>query len=208
MENDELLILIQRACAGAPDATNRVIGHYIERLQRYMIGLTKGQSVGTQTVDDLVQNVMFKCMRSLPGKTFPAVEAFQDWLFKIAKTAFLDAVRKANTQGEKPNQQAPAPPPNASESLLELIEQVSDSIPTASVIYSRHEGVRVLLAAIDRLQPEVYRVAVERYYLQGQKLEEIAGPLQKTPDAVRGILNRAIQKLRDEIGGSTIPGIY
>ncbi len=208
MDNAELLELIHRACAGSPDATNRVIGHYIERLQRYMTGLTKGQSVGNLTVDDLVQNVMFKCMRSLKGKTFPAVEAFQDWLFKIAKTAFLDAIRKANRLGEKPNLQAPTPPPNASASLMELYDQVSDSLPTASVIYSRHEGVRALLAAIDRLQPEIYRIAVERYYLQGQTLQEIAAPLQKTPDAVRAMLNRAIQKLRDEIGGSSIPGIY
>jgi RNA polymerase sigma factor (sigma-70 family) len=208
MDNAELLDLIHRACAGATDAANRLVGHYIPRLQQYLAGLTKGQSVGNLTVDDLTQNVMYKCMRSLQGKTFPAVEAFQDWFFKIAKTAFLDAIRKANRHAEKPNQQSPAPPPNLHESLCELIDQVADSIPTASVIYSRHEGVRKLLAAIDRLEPEIYRLVVDRYHLQGQKLDEIAAQLQKTPDAVRGILNRAIQKLRADLGGSSMPGIY
>lgn len=76
-------------------------------------------------------------------------------------------------------------------------------VPTASCLAARDEGVQALTVAIAGL-PDDYRVAVQLRHLEGRSVEEVAKELGRTPDAVRGILQRAKEKLQQAIGRASL----
>lgn len=59
----------------------------------------------------------------------------------------------------------------------------------------RNEQLLRLAAALTEL-PETQRDAVERHYLRGQPVAEVAKEMDKTPAAVAGLLKRGLRTLR------------
>jgi RNA polymerase sigma-70 factor (ECF subfamily) len=62
----------------------------------------------------------------------------------------------------------------------------------------RNEDLVRLAAAIDRL-PDAQREALTLYRLRGLGLDEVAASMDRSPDAVAGLIKRAVYQLRQDL---------
>jgi RNA polymerase sigma-70 factor (ECF subfamily) len=76
-----------------------------------------------------------------------------------------------------------------------LSDWVAGESSTPSRKVSRKEAIRAVQVALASL-PEAHRQALWLRYMQGLSLEESAKRMGRSPDAVRGLCDRAKQKLR------------
>ncbi len=77
-------------------------------------------------------------------------------------------------------------------------------LPTPSVQVMAHEQAQRLRQALERLA-EDYRVVITLRYVEQCSFEEIGRRMQRTPNAARLLWLRAIQHVKDELGGSDEP---
>jgi DNA-directed RNA polymerase specialized sigma24 family protein len=85
-------------------------------------------------------------------------------------------------------------------SVAVLVERLANPrAETGSQSVARDEMVLAIREGLAAL-PGDQRAAVEACYLQGQDLGATAEELTKTPAAVRGLLHRAKQALRETLG--------
>jgi RNA polymerase sigma-70 factor, ECF subfamily len=71
---------------------------------------------------------------------------------------------------------------------------VADPIASPSSIFQKRESADQLLAAIDRL-PAVYRLVIRLRHFEGLSLERVGEHLGRSPDAVRKLWFRGLEKL-------------
>jgi RNA polymerase sigma-70 factor (ECF subfamily) len=84
----------------------------------------------------------------------------------------------------------------ASASRLEAWLAADHSSPSQRA--DRNEHLLRLADALTGL-PDAQREAVERHYLLGEPVADVAGAMGKTPAAVAGLLKRGLQQLRDAL---------
>lgn len=84
----------------------------------------------------------------------------------------------------------------ASSARLELWLAAEQSTPDQKA--ERHEQALRLAGALEAL-PEAQRDAVIMHYWQGSTLAEIGQELDRTPQAVAGLLHRGLKKLRSRL---------
>jgi len=61
-----------------------------------------------------------------------------------------------------------------------------------------------LIHAIEQL-PETQREAIQRHYLEGEKLAEVATHMNKSTGAIAGLLHRGMKQLRQKMSAATRP---
>ena len=83
-----------------------------------------------------------------------------------------------------------------------LVELLSGSIHTPSQSVAVREATQALQVALAGL-PDDQRDAIRMRFLDGLSLEETATRMQRTTNAVRGLVHRAKQALRDAMGRSS-----
>jgi RNA polymerase sigma-70 factor (ECF subfamily) len=86
--------------------------------------------------------------------------------------------------------------------VVDLAELLSDHGETPSRPLVRDEIVTAVHVALASL-PADQRDAVQLRFLDGKSVEETATALQRTPAAVRGMLYRAKQSMRQVLGRSS-----
>jgi RNA polymerase sigma-70 factor (ECF subfamily) len=88
------------------------------------------------------------------------------------------------------------------ESSARLETWLADEQSSPSVRAERNEQVLGLAAALARLAPD-QRTAVELRHLHGQSLDEVAGAMERSKEAVAKLLFRGLKRLREllEEGG-------
>ncbi len=88
----------------------------------------------------------------------------------------------------------------ADSSILQLVDDLQDEgAETASEHFQKDEvkdAIKLCVAAL----PDQHREPIELYYLRQQSLEDIAESMQITKAAVRGLLFRATQTMRNMMG--------
>ena len=68
--------------------------------------------------------------------------------------------------------------------------------------YLTGEAIQAIQVAIASL-PDDYREAIHLKYMEGRSLEEVATQMNRSPGAVRGLIDRAKQKMRAAMGRSS-----
>ncbi|MBX7073032.1 MAG: sigma-70 family RNA polymerase sigma factor [Pirellulales bacterium] len=144
----------------------------------------------------IVQDTLFEAHRELAGGlVVPSAERLA-WLRKILANNLADEVRKITADKRDVGREV---------SLQQAIEQSSqrleqwlarDLAPGAPAELA--EQVLQLVAALARL-PEAQREAVALHYWSGLPLAEIAQRLDRSRDAVAGLLKRGLRQLRAEL---------
>jgi RNA polymerase sigma-70 factor (ECF subfamily) len=92
--------------------------------------------------------------------------------------------------------------PEAS-SVADLVEMLSAGDCTASQLVAGREAVRAVQVAMAGLSDD-YRQAIRLRYLEGKSLAETAELMDRTPGAVRGLLDRAKDKMREALGRASL----
>lgn len=131
---------------------------------------------GPDAADDVAQETWLKVEKALGGVRDR--EHVETWLFRIARNAALDHLRRTRTRQRAEQNAAPAPhTPN----------------PAASVIsHEMHSCIRDLM----RTLPESYATPLILREIEGMPIARIAAVLDATPGAVKTRLSRARSLLR------------
>lgn len=153
--------------------------------------------------DDLLQETLTAAWRGLPGLADPS--KLRPWLYRIATNRCLNAIRAAQRRRPSPEPVPPfaAPEPSRRDNVTWLQPYPDAALdessgPEASV--ERRETVELaFVAALQRLPPRQAAVLLLVDVL-GFSGADVAGLLQTTPTAVKGLRQRAgatVAKERD-----------
>ncbi len=178
---DELLL--RRAQQGNAEAFEQLLTPLESRIWRicwhYM-----GER---ESASDCAQDAMLRIWRSLPS--FRGDCAFESWIYRIAASCCLDALRKKKR--------------DRSESIEPLKDQGFDPADTApgtedkAVAADEHRRLREAIACL----PEDQREALVLTQLEGVPYEEAARMLGTTEGTVKSRVNRAKAKLKEILAG-------
>jgi RNA polymerase sigma-70 factor (ECF subfamily) len=83
-------------------------------------------------------------------------------------------------------------------SSLRLAGLLADPAASPSVQVAESERLVRLAAMLEQL-PDDQRDAVERHHLRGEKLDEVAAAMGRTPAAVAGLIKRGMKRLRERM---------
>lgn len=133
-------------------------------------GYLKAKLKNEEKAQDIFQEVFVKVHRSkhLYNKKFPVLP----WFFTIAHSSLIDHLRKKD--------------------LMKLVpEEELDLAATSGEISSEVD----LSSGLSRLS-EAQKKAVELRYIDERTFEEIADQLETSPENVRQLVSRGVQRLR------------
>lgn len=172
----------------------------LERYRDYLI-LLASQQVGPRfrakvDLSGIVQETLFEAQKQLAdGFDIPSGRRLP-WLRRILANNLGDELRrmtadKRDVRREVPLQQSVETSSNQLELWL-----ARDFAPNRAI--EREEQVLKLVTALARL-PDAQRAALTLHYWSGQPLAEIAEHLDRSRDAVAGLIKRGVRQLRLEL---------
>ncbi len=183
MEDQErTAILVDHAKRGDRQAFDRLLARFQERLRSTVEGWSRFQVGSNVEVDDVLQETFLRAFQSLERFEWQGEDSFFRWLCGVAKRALAQAIQDwRKIQGT-------ASPPSAAASGA-----------TQTTMSRRVERFERLEEALQSLTPE-YREVLVLSRVEGLKANEIAGRMNRSPNAVKHLIARALRELRDRFG--------
>lgn len=171
-------VLIRRTLSGDRDAFGELALKCEPALFRHIGRIVQNRD----DVEELAQEALLRAYRNL--SSYRPKVPFRFWLLRIASNLAIDHLRKTK-------------PPNKSldEVLNTSFEPVSPG-PDASEHAQTAETARAVQVAISDL-PRLTRAALNLRYAEEMSIAEIAVTLDKSATAVKVLLHRARNKVRD-----------
>lgn len=199
MSEPDLDALVDRLRAGEVDALAQYIELHRSRLLAY-IDHQLGNALRSKIeADDVLQETSADACRSLGAVDLSARDPF-GWLCQIAQRRIIDAHRKLfGAQRRAAGREVSINKPAADDGQGGLIDLLTASMTTASQAFSRNVKEMRLQDALKDL-PDDQREALQLRYGQGLPSKDIAERLGKSDGAVRVMLTRALNTLREKLG--------
>jgi RNA polymerase sigma-70 factor (ECF subfamily) len=195
--------LLVAAVAGERTALERLLLLHCERLSRRIAAALPTTARQEGIVDDLLQQTLVQAIRDVRNLKARSPGGFAAWLQTIADHRVQDFLRAEGRQRRRGVVQAAILSPGSSaQSMLTLVDHLSDHGSTPSGNAARNEAVRAVRVGIAGL-PSPQREAIQLHHLDGRSLDETAAKMDRSPDAVRGLLQRARKSLRQTLGRSS-----
>lgn len=167
--------LMEELRHGKLESLELLFEKYYLRLYNYFLRMTNNRELS----EDLVQEVFLRLLKY--RTSFKRKNCFSAWLFKIARHAFLDQVRKK--EGNPPS------PFNAQQ----IMSNKTESSPHQQMEKADEESL--LSQALSMLSPKKREVLVLSRF-QHFNCREIADILGLKPTTVKVRIHRAIKELR------------
>jgi RNA polymerase sigma-70 factor (ECF subfamily) len=177
---------------------------YHDRLLRHIGARLPASLRPLVDAEDILEQTYVMAFRAL-GQFQPRSErAFYRWLVTVGENQLRDAIKaqRRKKRGGK-RQRVQRAPSEQTTTKGELLDRVCGDDRSPSTVAARNEGVRALQVALARLNDD-YRQVLRLSYLEAKSLDEVADEMGRSKDAVRGLLYRARQKLRDAMGQSSL----
>lgn len=190
--------LISAATGGDRVALERLLLANYDPLRQRVAAKLPARLQATQAVEDILQQTFLQAFRDVKGFVPRANASFGDWLAMIAEHRLLDAIKQHDRQkrgGDWGRLEGSA----QDSRLTPLLDWITSSDTPPSSVVARSEALSALQVALAALEHD-QREAIRLRLLEGKSLEETAAALDRTPDAVRGLVHRGKQKLRDAMG--------
>jgi RNA polymerase sigma-70 factor (ECF subfamily) len=194
--------LIDRAQAGDEQAFSQLVEPYQRELQVHCYRILGS----AQDAEDAVQETLLTAWRSLGG--FEQRSSLRTWLYRIATTRSLNALRSASRRppAEWPNRAITPPEPTRLGEItwLEpypdvLLDELPDTSPGPAARYEARESISLaFITALQHLPPRQRATLVLRDAL-GFRAAETADILGCSLDAVNGSLKRARASLAQRL---------
>jgi RNA polymerase sigma-70 factor (ECF subfamily) len=170
----------------------------LERYREYLLVLARVQMSpllqGKVDPSDVVQETLLKAhenQQQFSGTTDAELTA---WLRRILTNTMIDACRRFAGEGRDVRREVSLAAVEQSSARLEVL--LADNPSASPSQRGMHEEQLLRLAgALGRL-PADQRSAVELHHLQGYTLEAIAEHMERTKQAVGGLLRRGMSRLR------------
>jgi RNA polymerase sigma-70 factor (ECF subfamily) len=179
---DEIDAMLERAVAGDREAFDRVLARYRERLEAIVRTRLGARLLARLEVDDVLQETCLRALRSIDRFRPRGGESFLRWLAGIAEHVILKAAEK--------DRGAP---------LLSLAQDRAASGVSPSRAAARGERLERLEAALAGLSSDHAQV-IRLARLEGLELREVARRMDRSEEAVKQLLSRALKALRRSFG--------
>ncbi len=154
---------------------------HFERIYFFIVSRVHDRAIA----EDLTSEVFHKALANLSTYEWRGAP-FSAWLFRIASNAIADQYKRANReqQADDDTFDPPAPSsPNPSSKELEFVD--------------RHA---FFFGLVEKL-PEIQRRVVCERFIEERSIKEIAERLKKSEGAIKQLQFRALQTLREQVGG-------
>jgi RNA polymerase sigma-70 factor (ECF subfamily) len=201
-ERDEQQLL-EHAVAGDKLALGRLLLPCYESIVKHIARQLPPSLKGQVEVDDLVQQTFVAAIRHISTFEPRSGATLLNWLKRIAENQLRDtaeAMQRQKRGGRRKRLALPASP--STSSVINLIDLLSDHGDTPSRNMSRKEAIRAVRVGVATLAEE-QRQAISLHYFEGRTVDSTAAAMERSPGAVRGLLQRARQSLRTSFGASS-----
>ncbi len=196
--------LLACAVAGDQAALERLLFLYYDHLAAH-IGRKLPLDVRSQLgVDDILQDTFVQAFRDIRTLAPQGEQAFRAWLETVADHRLQDALRRARRKkrGGDFQQATDGGAPEGSQ-WLPLVELLKGDVGTPSQNAAQQEAVAAVQVGVSALPPD-QREAIRMHCLDRLSVEETAQAMQRTPGAVRGLVQRAKIALREHLMSSSL----
>lgn len=158
-------------------AFGELFGRYAGRVNGFLV---KGGLAQT-LADDLTQEILLEVWRRA-DRYAPERASVATWIFTIARSRRIDALRRERVVAVEPEDDDPA--------------------PSAEAAIDRERAESTLRAALAGL-PEEQRRTLDAAYYRGRSMTEIAEEQQVPVGTVKSRVRMAVERLRGALGGRT-----
>lgn len=198
--NDEST-LVAAAVAGDHGALERVLLAHYRRLEDRIRSRLPASAAGLLDAEDVLQEALVEVFRGINKFQPGGNGAFAAWLNAVVEHRLQDNLRRLRRKKRGGDLRKAARRADDS-SLVDLVTLLSDHGGSPSQRAAQREAVRTVQIGLAGL-PAEQRAAIVHRYVEQQSIESTAAAMRRTPGAVRGLLHRAKQSLRDALGRST-----
>jgi RNA polymerase sigma-70 factor (ECF subfamily) len=204
MNVDEHPQLIRDAVAGDVTSLQRLLLIYYKVIEASVRSQIRGQVDGVIDADDIIQDVLFKIHRYIGTYRDQEHGGFSAWLRSISSSCVIDSIRRQQRmkRGGQAKQVRPSAA-SANESLDTIWDWVCPDSRSPDRRLRREEARQALQVCLSQL-PSAQREAVVAHYFEHLDTSEIATRMSRTPGAVRELLRRARERLRELMGTASV----
>jgi len=165
--------------------------YLVEKFRRPLIGFMYRMARNQSVAEELAQEVFLRVYRS--RQSYAAEAKFSTWLYRIATNLALNHIR--DTRNERTLASASLDEPDEESGRT---PDVADSRCTVEEELVRKERMQAIRHCVEEL-PERQRLAVVMHKYQEMEYREIAGVLKMSESAVKSLLFRAYESLREKL---------
>jgi len=174
---DEDAALAVRASRGDVTAFGLLYDRHVDAIYRYVYYRVRDDA----EAEDLTSDVFMRALKAMPR--YEPRQAFLAWLYRIARNAVIDKLRRGKRQVSFEDALEHPMPEHIIEPDTELVARLEG------------EALRIAMAKLTPLQQEVLVLR----FIEGYSTSEISRIVGKREGTVRGIQFRAIGALRQMI---------
>ncbi len=196
--------LTAKAVSGDRPALQELLLAYTPRISRHIAYRLPASLQGILDVEDVLNATFIRAFRNIGQLKETSEAAFVAWLKAIAVNQLKDALKSLTRKkrgGDFKRVRGAAA--DQSGSMFDLVEALSDHGDSPSRVVARDEAVGAIRVGIASL-PDDQRQAIRLHVLEGRSLAETAAAMQRTPGAVRALIHRGKQQLRDGLGRASV----
>lgn len=193
---------IREAAAGDRAALSQLLLLHYDALRAYVESQIAPPLQGLVRGEDILQQTFVRAAQGIAAFDPRHDNAFRSWLFTIAANLIRD-VQKRRRRERLAGAPRFAPGGGAATPPDGQLEQLAGGHTSPSRHVQRGEAARRVQAAVAQL-PQEQREVVQRRYLWGQSLDQIAAATGMSKHAIRGLCFRGRRNLRTLMGNSSL----
>lgn len=193
------LALVAAAMGGDQVALERLLLAHYDSLALQIGAKLPSRLQATHAVEDILQLVFFQAFRDIGQFKQRADANFGNWLARIAENRLCDAIKEQDRAKRGGEMRRVDDAAGSDGSMLCLWDWIAAADTSPGSIVAREEALHALQVAVAAL-PDDQQLAIRLRFLEGKSLEETAAAMQRTPDAVRGLVHRGKEQLLAAMG--------
>jgi RNA polymerase sigma-70 factor (ECF subfamily) len=196
--------LLRDAVGGNRTALQQLLLEYYQHIEASVRSRFNAALAGFVEPEDLIQEVLIKVHRSIGTYHEHEHGSFEAWLRAITRNCLIDVVRR-NQRSKRGGQmrRIPLHPTAASDSLDTIWDWICQDSQLPDWSVRRKEARQALQVCLSQLPRDQCEVVVAHYF-EHLDTTEIAARINRTPGAVRELLRRAREQLRELMGTASI----
>jgi RNA polymerase sigma-70 factor (ECF subfamily) len=192
---------VGRSLVGARAGSREALGRALEACRGYLLLVAEGELAPDLRAkggpSDLVQETLLEAYRDFDRFHGESEGELLAWLRRLLLNNVADFTRRYRATDKRRLDREVAP---AGDSSGDPGGDLAAAGPSPSSEAEAGELAEAVLRVLDRL-PEEYRRVIVLRYQDGRPFEEIGTELGLTANAARKLLLRAVERVRDELGG-------
>ena len=187
---------LEAASAGDPAAIESLLERHLPGLRAFLRLRMGGELRAKESASDLAQSTCREILEHMDRYRYRGTENFRYWLFATAQRKLQNRVAYWRADKRDVGLEAGRGDGSREESLAAFY----GSLSTPSRSLMRRERIEALEAAFDRLS-ETHREVILLSRVVGLPHAEIARVMDRTEEATRSLLHRALAQLAEYLDG-------